>query len=74
MTSYRDRAWCSAYTSDHCINHFCSRAINDAVMVQAKKWWGNDDPPFAMMDLSRHCEDIIKPTDKPVLHARKATT
>lgn len=53
---YKDRQFCSA----PCATTECSRNLNDAVLADAKRWWGNlpGEAPIAMADMSQGCENF----------------
>lgn len=40
---YKDKAFCC---SPNCKNA-CGRKLTDEMLEDAKKWWGNDNPPIA---------------------------
>ena len=49
------------------MNHECSRAFTHKDRLNAEAWWGDDNPPVAMSDLSPDCKDIIEPITTRVL-------
>jgi len=53
MMCYRDITFCIA----ECANTNCQRKFTDKVQQDAQKWWGNENAPIAVSDLSEGCED-----------------
>lgn len=58
MICFRDMTFCSAYSAT-CVNHDCRRAVTSEIRESARRWWGGDDAPFAMSDLSSSCSIFI---------------
>jgi len=61
MMCYRDMIFCVA----KCANTTCPLKFTDKVQQDAQKWWGNENAPVALGDLSEGCK-YYKPTNKPV--------
>ena len=54
MMCYRDMTFCVAM---ECVNYKCPRKYTDKVQRFAEIWWGNENAPIAVSDLSEGCED-----------------
>jgi hypothetical protein len=50
---FRDRSYCTM--SDFCATEPCDRKVTPEVRAEAVKWWGGEDAPFSLMDLSNMC-------------------
>lgn len=61
---FRDRQFCSA----PCATQACVRNLNDSVLTEARRWWGDlpGEAPIAMADMSAGCRDF-SPLPEPVV-------
>lgn len=48
---YKDRIWCTLYSTGLCRNDNCYRAFPSIDREQAIKWWGGDDFPITLLDM-----------------------
>lgn len=55
MMGYKDKTWCSRFTSGDCKNKECYLALTKDEVVRATKWWGSVNFPVSMGD--RKTED-----------------
>ena len=51
MICYKDKTFCTA----ECANYECDRMYTKEVVANAAKWWGNDEAPIAVRDMSNDC-------------------
>lgn len=62
MLCYLDMTFCAAF-GEKCSNSDCRRAITPEVRDSARRWWGGDDAPLAVSDLSHSCSIRIPITE-----------
>jgi hypothetical protein len=60
MICYKDMTFCWAA----CDNDKCSRKYTKEVIANAAKWWGSNEAPIAVQDMSTNCGDFIPLKDK----------
>jgi len=60
MMCYRDMTFCWA----KCANYECYRMYTKELVADAVKWWGSDEAPIAVQDMSANCDDYIEVKDK----------
>jgi hypothetical protein len=60
MICYKDMTFCWA----ECANDKCFRKYTKEVVANAAKWWGSDEAPIAVQDMSTNCGDFIPLKDK----------
>ena len=58
MLCYKDKTFCSV----KCDELKCSRNLTEEVRKAAREWWGSDNAPIAVADLS-NCGMYKKPKD-----------
>lgn len=59
MMAYRDRWFCPFHEEcEH--GQTCDRALTDEVRAKAERWWGDDDPPIAMVLERPECFEGIQ--------------
>jgi hypothetical protein len=46
-----------------CDNDKCSRKYTKEVIANAAKWWGSNEAPIAVQDMSANCDEFIAPKD-----------
>ena len=56
MICYKDMTFCLA----ECANDKCSRKYTKEVVASAAKWWGSDEAPIAVQDMSTNCNEYIE--------------
>jgi hypothetical protein len=55
MICYKDMTFCNA----ECANDKCFRKYTKEVVANAAKWWGSDEAPIAVQDMSTNCPVYI---------------
>lgn len=55
MISYKDKTWCSRFSSGDCKHNKCSYALNNDERYKGTQWWGSANFPVMFGD--RKTED-----------------
>ncbi len=61
MMCYRDKTWC--LIADDCGTFPCSARFTEHEKVLATKWWGSEEFPIMMGDLSEDCKSFTPRKD-----------
>ena len=55
MICFKDQSFCNA----ECENYTCSRMFTGKIVKEAQEWWGSENPPISLMDMSIGCSAYI---------------
>lgn len=58
MICFRDMTFCNA----PCVNMDCRRRLTDAVIADARRWWGKPGAPIAVANMEGICGQYLSPT------------